>query len=386
MHSYGINIVRIKDILSHGKTRFERLLAQAGTLTDKQEAECFISGLKEGIRIDVQVQNPPNLSAAVGLARTYEIKTKEVKRPIITPLSSFGRNSNSHLGTLNFSRHFTSDCTLPVRISPTKLQRRQEQGLCYNYDEKYTYRHKCKKLFFIEAEETEELEDCTEERDIVKETPVISLHALARAHSPQTMRLQSSISKVPLTILIDSGSTHNFIHHKFAKIAGLKPEQGCLLSVIVANGEKLTSPSHCKGVQLQLQGTKIKAYFYLLSLEGCDAVLGAQWLCTLGPNLWDFDKMEMQFTKDRHRVILRGSTISEFKALEGDTIQKTLRQNQGRGIILQLCSITADQEPTAIHEVTQNDGLSSLLTDFCDVFETPIGLPPSRGQDHRISL
>lgn len=137
---------------------------------------------------------------------------------------------------------------------------------------------------------------------------------------------------------------------------------------------------------MQLQRTQIKAYFYLLSLEGCDAVLGAQWLCTLGLILWDFDKMEMQFTKDGHRVILRGSTISDFKDLEGDTIQKTLRQNQGRWIILQLCSITVDQEPTAIHEVTQNDGLSSLLTDFYDVFETPIGLPPSRGQDHRISL
>lgn len=103
-------------------------------------------------------------------------------------------------------------------------------------------------MFFIEAEETEELEDCTKERDIVKETHVISLHALAGAHSPQTMRLQSSISKVPLTILIDSGLTHNFLHHKFVKITGLKPEQGCLLSVIVANEEKLTSPGHCKGV------------------------------------------------------------------------------------------------------------------------------------------
>lgn len=97
------------------------------------------------------------------------------------------------------------------------------------------------------------------------------------------MRLQSSIGKASLTILIDSGSTHNFFHHKFVKITGLKPEPGCLLSVVVANIEKLTSPDPCKGVQLQLQGTQIKAKFYLFSLEGCDAMLGAQWLCTLGP-------------------------------------------------------------------------------------------------------
>ncbi|KDO56003.1 hypothetical protein CISIN_1g039109mg [Citrus sinensis] len=233
-------------MVSEYQTRFERLLARAGHLTDKQEAECFISGLKDGLRTDVQ---------------------------------------------------------------------------------KYTFGHKCKKLFLIEAEEGDEPKEHEKEKDVTQETPAISLHALARVQSPQTMRLQSSISKASLTILIDSGSTHNFLHHKFAKITGLKSEPGCLLSVVVANGEKLTSPGRCKGVQLQLQGTQIEAYFYLLSLEGCDAVLGAQWLCTLGSILWDFDKMEMQFTKDGHQVTLRGATTSELKAIEGDTIQKTLRKN-----------------------------------------------------------
>lgn len=98
--------------------------------------------------------------------------------------------------------------------------------------------------------------------------------------------------------------------------------------MVVVNGEKLTSPGRCKGVQLQLQGTKIDAEFYLLSLEGCDAVLGAQWLCTLGSILWDFDKMEMQFTKDGHQVTLRGAITSELKAIGGDNsenIEKKLR-------------------------------------------------------------
>ncbi|KAH9680855.1 hypothetical protein KPL71_026714 [Citrus sinensis] len=370
--------------VSEYQTRFERLLARAGHLTDKQEAECFISGLKDGLRTDVRVQNPPNLSAAIGLARTYEFKTQRLTN---TPISSFGRNSNTQLGTTNFSRNSTDVRTLPIRrFAPTELQRRREQGLCYNCDEKYTFGHKCKKLFLIEAEEGDELEEHKEEKDDTQETPAISLHALAGVQSPQTMRLQSSIGKASLTILIDSGSTHNFLHHKFVKIAGLKPEPGCLLSVVVANGEKLTSPGRCKGVQLQLQGTQIEADFYLLSLEGCDAVLGAQWLCTLGPILWDFDKMEMQFTKDGRQMTLRGATTSELKAIEGDTIQKTLRKNQGRGIILQLCSISVDKEPTATSEVTQNDDFRFLLTEFRDVFETPIGLPPSRSQDHQIPL
>ncbi|KAJ0047217.1 hypothetical protein Pint_05412 [Pistacia integerrima] len=59
--------------------QFERLLARAGTLTDKQEVECFINGLKEGIRADVQVQNPQNLTTTIGLARTYETKAQEMQ-------------------------------------------------------------------------------------------------------------------------------------------------------------------------------------------------------------------------------------------------------------------------------------------------------------------
>ncbi|KAJ0047221.1 hypothetical protein Pint_05416 [Pistacia integerrima] len=51
-------------------------------------------------------------------------------------------------------------------------------------------------------------------------------------------------------------------------MAGLKLEIGCLLNVVVANGEKL-------------------------SLEGYDATLRAQWLCTLGPILWGFGQMQM---------------------------------------------------------------------------------------------
>lgn len=49
-------------------------------------------------------------------------------------------------------------------------------------------------------------------------------------------------------------------------------------------------------------------------------------------------------------------------------------------IILQVCSISIDHELTVTHEVTRNDDLCFLLTEFYDIFETPIGLPPSRSK------
>ena len=66
--------------------------------------------------------------------------------------------------------------------------------------------------------------------------------------------------------------------------------------MVVANRERLSSPWCCNGVKLFLQDIPIEVDFFLLPLEGCDAILGVQWLGTLGPILWDFGRMQMQFT------------------------------------------------------------------------------------------
>ena len=57
----------------------------------------------------------------------------------------------------------------------------------------------------------------------------------------------------------------------------------------MANGEKLWSPGLCQEVTFNLQNSQFLVDFYLIKLEGCDAILGAQWLSTLGPIVWNFD-------------------------------------------------------------------------------------------------
>lgn len=370
--------------VSDYQPQFERLLARAGSLTDKQEAACFISGLKDGLRADVRAQNPQNLSAAIGLARNYELKAQEIRRSVNPTFSSSVRNSSNQWNnslTPSGSKTINLEMIFPIRnLTPIELQRRREQELCYSCDENYTVGHKCKKLFFIEIDE--EGEEATGEM-YTEETPVISLHALAGIQTPHTMRVHSQISKIPLTILIDSGSTHNYLHHRFAKITRIKPERSCLFSVVVANGERLSSPGRCKGVRLTLQDVPIEVDFFLLPLEGCDDVLGVQWLCILGPILWDFGRMQMQFAINGRQVMLQGSTTVGLQAFEGDTILRTLRQSDDRGIILQLWAIQQEQR---IHEESITDGIGPLLSEFSDLFQSPTGLPPPRPHDHRIPL
>ena len=129
----------------------------------------------------------------------------------------------------------------------------------------------------------------------------------------QTMRVTAKIGKVPLTVLIDTGSTHNFLHEPLAKLVGLQTKSNSSLRVVVANSERIRSTGMCREVTLNLQNSQFLVDFYLIELEGCDAVLGAQWLRTLGPILWNFESMEMGFKVGNSEVRLSRLGQSEAK-------------------------------------------------------------------------
>jgi hypothetical protein len=110
-------------------------------------------------------------------------------------------------------------------LTPQQLEERKEKGLCFNCDSKYSKGHKCgeKKLFYIDCEEEEEEEQEPSQDENVEAisskelTPMISCNALAGINTPQTLKIGGYIKKKKVIVLIDSSSTHNFIHYKLAK-------------------------------------------------------------------------------------------------------------------------------------------------------------------------
>ena len=62
------------------QTQFERLLIRAGRFSPAQQVGCFVSGLKDNIRTNVQVYCPSTLSAAIRLARLYEFHNLNNRR------------------------------------------------------------------------------------------------------------------------------------------------------------------------------------------------------------------------------------------------------------------------------------------------------------------
>jgi hypothetical protein len=120
---------------------------------------------------------------------------------------------------------YASKTPQPTRLTPQQLEERKEKGLCFNCDNKYSKGHKCdeKKLFYIDCEEEEEQEQEPSQDENVEAispeelTPMISCNALAGISTPQTLKIEGYIKKKKVIVLIDSSSTHNFIHYKLAK-------------------------------------------------------------------------------------------------------------------------------------------------------------------------
>lgn len=223
---------------------------------------------------------------------------------------------------------------LPIkRLTPAELQERREKGLCFNCNEKFGPGHRCKKLFLIEGswpEEESDNDEGTEDhecRDMV-EMPEISLHAICGAQAPQTMKVEGNMGKHRVVVLVDSGSTHNFVSERLAHKLGLQSKSKGKFEVVVANGEKVASGGKCQGVRVLLQGVPIIVDFYILPLEGYDVVLGAQWLRTLGPILWDFSKMLMIFKLEEKKVELRSMTTPTDKIVDENEFKKELKKRK----------------------------------------------------------
>jgi hypothetical protein len=120
------------------------------------------------------------------------------------------------------------------RLTPEELQARHDKGLCYNCEEQYQKGHRCKRLFHLRIVTPDEPSDEAsslqmvaskpdpvlveqEEIDPTPDPAQISLHALMGHSIPQTLRVMGQIRNNPVSTLIDSGSTHNFVQDRVAR-------------------------------------------------------------------------------------------------------------------------------------------------------------------------
>ena len=126
--------------------------------------------------------------------------------------------------------------------------------------------------------------------------PEISLHALTGWSPYKTMQVKATIKSHELIVLIDSGSTHNFISERIANILQLPVQPTKPFNVKIANGRSLTCQGRFKDVPIRVQGIPFYLTVYTLPLSSLDLVLGVQWLEQLGMVECNWRQLTIKFT------------------------------------------------------------------------------------------
>ncbi|XP_026396090.1 uncharacterized protein LOC113290721 [Papaver somniferum] len=355
------------------------MLAKNKSLTEDYFIHSFVTGLKEYLRMVVQMFTPTTLQQVIFLARRQEcIMDKYAhSQPKFTNRLSYESNTlptstkASTLTPLVTSPTVTSPTTSPKmpplkKLTYAKMREKREKGLCYNCDEFYTKGHKCIKqqLYMIVAGDEEGLHSAEVGEGSIptimklEEKMEISFHALDGNISHTSIKIKGRVKGHELTILVESGSTHSFLDPSVAKRCGTNILPTQTLQVTVADGNKLLSQAKCPGFTWVMQGNTLSRDLHLLELGGCDMVLGVDWMRELSPMLFDFKKLTITFQHQGKNIELVGHT-------EEATVS--------------IMNVTAPSTDIAAP-------IAEVLDQFSSVFQLPTSLPPQRAHDHHIPL
>nr|GEY66393.1 uncharacterized protein [Tanacetum cinerariifolium] len=196
---------------------FERLSNWVEGFSKSFLVGCFIGGLKDEIRLEVKLKKPRRLVEAMGMARLVEEKDNLARKPF-TP----NRNVSNPEETEN--ENPTNDAL--------ETQADEVQG-------------------------------------------EISFHAISGTIFPQTLRLPGRIQHKDLVVLVDGGSTHNFMDQELVNRLGLQVDLTVNFSVVVANREKLVCTRRVRNLSLVVQGCVISTDFFVLLVAAFPIVLGS---------------------------------------------------------------------------------------------------------------
>ena len=107
-----------------------------------------------------------------------------------------------------------------------------------------------------------------------------------------------------MIVLIDGGSTHNFIDQAIVTKFVLPVLQNKKFQVTIANRDQIECMGLCKALTIYIQGKSITTDYYVLPVAACQFVLGVQWLETLEPIETDYKQLTMTYkVRDKSHTI-----------------------------------------------------------------------------------
>ncbi|XP_052111623.1 uncharacterized protein LOC127742995 [Arachis duranensis] len=390
--------------------QFEELSNQVTGLSEEWLTSLFVAGLTEMLKCELMLAKPRSYVEAVALAKLHEQKNQAGVlnlRPHggraaagVSP-SQFGttRNPPTHVTSPGKASNTATAATANHRrLSAAEIKQRRDKGLCYYCDEKYSTGHKCKSSYLLLVG-SEELEELTRDRpsdfplsdhDPLHSSPElsddevveISFNAMVGAYHPETIRVAGTCEGLPVMVLVDGGSTHNFMKESTAKRLKLPLTPVHQLNVYVGNGECIGCASKCNDVPLRMQGYGFHLETFILDIKGADVVLGAQWLMQLGDVTMNYMHLTMEFKVGDLTVKLQGERLFQPGAVGNRALNKMVSTD----VIASFLHLRVIDPSITRPQTGQDEAVQLLLSEYQEVFKEPETLPPPREIEHQIHL
>jgi hypothetical protein len=122
-----------------------------------------------------------------------------------------------------------------------------------------------------------------------------TIATLSRVPRYNTLRLKGLVHGKHMTTLVDGGATHNFIDASLVARRGLRTEEFEGFHIAMVYGYAMTCLDMIPDLEVKLGNYTLTDTFYVVDLSDTDAVLGAQWLYSLGDIGFNYQTLTMSF-------------------------------------------------------------------------------------------
>lgn len=350
----------------------------------------FIHGLKLEIQHAVQMHQPTTVDKAASLAQLQQEMLEKgrhkVARQGYATKQNLAGNKVDGRGQQMGGELFRERQVREFR----KLN-----GLCYACGEKFEPGHlaKCvrRKPVQLNAVVTEEepmeltddvLQKLAQEDEREDHCCRLSFQAVSGTDNEQSMRIRSVVGKHTMLMLVDSGSSSNFISQHMVHMLGLKVEHCQPVKVKVASGHALDCNTMVKNLEWWSHGHFYHTDMRVLPLGVFDAILGYEWLMEHSPMECDWIDKVLQFKDAGQWVKLYGDGAGNNSSIQNVSVLQVQKWLKGHEVwVMVLLEEVKEDNSTVQHEDIQ-----ALLMEFADLFSIPTQLPPVREFDHHIPL
>lgn len=294
--------------LADYNTEFEGMLNRVRGVPDRRLVTLYVEGLQQPIRNQVKFQYPPSVAAAIALALEFDAAVdKQPSQPTFQRRAWQPRENRQRPGSQPTPHHsgpqpqIASETAsgrsnqaiskgadfagLPVmRLTAAQKADRTRRNLCWYCPEKYVPGHVCNKPFLaymrVDEDDTTLLEEEPPSEEIIT-TDLSHIYAMKGKPRSDYMTLQGLIEHEPVQILVDTGSSHDFLHPRIVEKLKLPLTAVRPFPVYVGNGASLVCSFASVATELRIQQETFKVILHILPVHGLDVVLGLTWLRSL---------------------------------------------------------------------------------------------------------